>query len=606
MKPRGFMRIELLGAMALIAGSALCAPGVRGAETSSATNRQPRVLVLYSNERLLPAGMAVDEAIRGTLEAELEASAEFYTEFLDVERFPGEAQQERTRRFLSDKYLERPPDVIIAGGSSALNFLIRYRATLFPRVPVVHCGVTPHRLPTSLPDDLIVGTPHAVIMADTLKLALRLQPDTRQVALLGDGDSVHPAPGLLASLATNVSFLRLTNRSIPELRDELSRLPKRTVVFYGTMFRDASGNTFTPRAALEQFSPASRAPIYGYYDTYLGHGIVGGSMITYQTIARTAARTAIRILKGETPQAAVRGAVLVPTPMFDWRELKRWNIDESRLPPGNVLLFRPQTLWENHKWAILSGVALFVLEAGLIAGLILQLRRRQRAEAVARESERTARELSGRLIHTQEEERSRIARDLHDDFNQRLALLSVEIDLLGRKPSGTDSAAKLQQLGEQARELSSDVHRLAYQLHPAKLDQLGLVAAVNGLCRDLSKTSGLKVDFTHDNISRDLPTAVARCGYRVIQESLQNIVRHSGVSAARVELAARHGHLRLAVSDEGQGFDPEATRKAAGLGLLSMRERVRLLQGKLEIHSEPGRGTRVELTIPMQKEETLP
>ena len=588
-----------------IAALALYVPRIHGAESSSVTNRQPRVLMLYSNERLLPANIAVDEAIRATFESELAVPAEFYTEFLDVDRFPGETQQERARDFLNDKYRERPPDVIIAGGSSALNFLIRYRAKLFPLVPLVHCGVTPNGLPESMPDDLMVGTLHAVDMTDTLKLALRLQPDTRRVVILSRPHSNRLEPGDVSSFTNRVEFLWLTNRSIAELHDELSRLPDHTVVLYGTMFRDPAGNAFTPRAALDQFAPASRVPIYGYYDTYLGHGIVGGSMITYQTIGRSAAKTAIRILKGETPQNAVRGTTLVPTPMFDWRQLHRWSISEKRLPLGSVIRFREPTPWQEHKWAILGSVALSLIEAALIAILILQLRRRRRAEAMANESERAARELSGRLIHTQEEERSRIARDLHDDFNQRLALLSVEIDVLGRAASPGDSAARLQQLGQNVRELSSDVHRLAYELHPAKLDQLGLVSAVSSLCRDLSQKSGLKLGFTHGNIPRELPAEVARCSYRVAQESLQNVVRHSGAETAQVELSAQNGHIRLVVSDAGKGFELAASRKAAGLGLLSMRERVRLAGGNLAIRSTPGQGTQVELTIPLPKGNTI-
>lgn len=573
-------------------------------DTSKSSARvQPRVLVLYSNERLLPANIAVDEAIRKTFDSEIEVSAEFYSEFLDVDRFPGENQQERARDFLRDKFSERPPDVIIAAGGSALIFLITHRATLFPRVPVVHCGVEPNEIPQSWPDDLIVGIIHEVDVVATLELALRLQPDTRQVAIVDGLNSGGLTEADVSALASKVGFLWLTNRSIPELREELSRLPNDAIVFYGTMFRDPVGNAFTPRGALDQFGSASRVPIYGYYDTYLGHGIVGGSIVTFQTVGRTAAQTAIRILNGQQPQDAVRGAVHTPTPMFDWQQLQRWNISESKLPTCAEILFRKPTPWEQHKWAILGGTALCVFEAGLIAVLILQLRRRRRAEALARESESAAHELSGRLIHTQEEERSRIARDLHDDFNQRLSLLSVEIDMLARNASATDSA-KLQQLGEHARELSSDVHRLAYQLHPAKLDQLGLVAAMSGLCRDVAKQSGLKVDFIHANVPRNLPAGVGRCVFRVAQESLQNVVRHSGAKEARVELAALNGLVRLLVSDTGKGFDPDAARTSSGLGLLSMRERVRLSRGRIEIHSQPGQGTQVELTIPLPKEQT--
>jgi len=345
------------------------------------------VLVIYSNEPLLPANVDVDEAIRTTFQLELEVPVEFYIEFLDADRFPGASHQDRTRDYLRGRFRERPPDVIIAAGGDALDFLIRYRSTLFPRVPVVHCGVEPKRMPESLPDDLIVGIPQTVDVAETLEIALRLQPDTRQVAIVDGINNAGITPADVSSLATRVQFLWLTNRSVSQLRGELARLPDRTVVFYGTMFRDPAGNAFTPRAALDQFAPASRVPIYGYYDTYLGHGIVGGSIITFHTIGRTAAQIAIRILKGQKPQDAAHGAIHTPTPMFDWRELRRWDISESRLPPGAEILFREPTLWEEHRWAICGVLLITLVETALIILLVVNLVRRRQVEYLLGESE---------------------------------------------------------------------------------------------------------------------------------------------------------------------------------------------------------------------------
>ena len=363
-----------------VAGLALCVPRAHGAESSYTNSRLPRVLVLYSNERLLPANIAADGAIRATFKSQLQAPVEFHTEFLDVDRFPGNAQQERTRDFLRDKYRERPPDVVIAGGTPALNFVIRHRATPFTGVPVVHCGVSAENLPQPMPDDLMVGIPSAIGAMKTLELALRLQPETRRVAVVDGGTRGRFTAAEVASLAAKVEFLWLTNRSIADLRRELSQLPDHTVVFYGTMFRDPAGNAFTPQEALDQFAAASRAPIYGYYDTYLGHGIVGGSMITFETMGRVAAEIAIRILKGQKPQDATRGAGHTPTPMFDWHQLQRWDISESRLPSGAEIRFREPSVWKDHNWTILGGIAPCLLEAALIVASVVQLRRRRQAE----------------------------------------------------------------------------------------------------------------------------------------------------------------------------------------------------------------------------------
>jgi signal transduction histidine kinase len=154
-------------------------------------------------------------------------------------------------------------------------------------------------------------------------------------------------------------------------------------------------------------------------------------------------------------------------------------------------------------------------------------------------------------------------------------------------------------MGAQVKDISSDVHKLAYQLHPAKLDQLGLVAAARSLCRDLARQSGIEIEFATEGVPDGIPPQLALCCYRVLQESLGNIVRHSGARAARVELRVEGSQLLLVVSDSGKGFDVEAAREASGLGLISMNERVRLMNGKFEIRSAPGKGTRVELRLPL-------
>ena len=359
---------------------------------AAASRRPPRVLVLFSDDRLLPANVAGDEAIRATFSAATHGTVEFYSEFLDVDRFPGEAQQDRERDFIRERYRERPPDLVIAGGGPALAFLVKYRATLFTQVPIVHCAVSPAEIPKTLPDDRIVGIPLAAGPAPTMELALRIQPDTRAVVIVGsssiaDRQRAMAPGGEFSQLKKRVNISWLTNQSLTELRQELARLPDHTVVLYRAMVRDSAGNTFTPRDALDKLAPASRVPIYGYYDTYLGHGIVGGSMVTFETIGRRAAQIGLRILAGADPQTAARSDVQHTVPMFDWRQLHRWNINEELLPPDSIVRDREPTTWEQHRVVILLAAGLCGLEAFLIAFLLLQRRRRRRAEASLRDSE---------------------------------------------------------------------------------------------------------------------------------------------------------------------------------------------------------------------------
>jgi PAS domain S-box-containing protein len=351
-----------------------------------------RVLVLYSDERLLPANIIMDEAIRAAFAAGTKNRVEFYSEFLDVARFPGEEQQQRRRDFFRDKYRERPPDLVIAVSGGAWVFLSKHRAELFAGVPIVYCSLAGDAHADQLSDARIVQVTVPDCVAPTLEMMLRLDPDTRQVAVVsGSGPRDRQMADVfrqeMTAFGNRVAFTWLTNLSMEELRGELSRLADHTVVLYLTMFQDAAGKTFTPRQALDTFAPASRAPIYSCYDTYVGHGILGGWMVTFEEIGRKAAQLGIRILAGEDAQAAARSESHQAMPMVDWHQLRRWTISEQRLPLGSIIRFKEATYWEQHYRIIVTALFLCLLEALLIVALLAQLRRRRLAEAALRDSE---------------------------------------------------------------------------------------------------------------------------------------------------------------------------------------------------------------------------
>jgi signal transduction histidine kinase len=258
--------------------------------------------------------------------------------------------------------------------------------------------------------------------------------------------------------------------------------------------------------------------------------------------------------------------------------------------------------WQT--WWFRAGAAMLLVGIGAAAAWQSSRKHVQRAL----EQERTAneiRDLAGRLINAQEDERRRIARELHDDFSQRLALLSVEMDLAAAGKGGNGQAAepRLNEIAARVNELSVDVHRMAYELHPAKLDQLGLATAARSFCREAALQSGLRIDFEAGDVPRDLPPDLALCFYRILQESLQNVVRHSETKEARVRLKTIHDRIQLTVEDAGRGFDVAQRRREGGLGLSSMEERVRLVKGTLTVRSAPGQGTWIEVNarLPARK-----
>jgi signal transduction histidine kinase len=213
-------------------------------------------------------------------------------------------------------------------------------------------------------------------------------------------------------------------------------------------------------------------------------------------------------------------------------------------------------------------------------------------------------DISRKLIDIQEEERRRIARDLHDDISQRLAMLAVEIEQLKQYPPNSADELKdqLTGIGEAVRGVSKGVQSISHQLHPPQLEYLGLVAAMKSFCHEFAERRKVVIDFTSDDIPQPVSHEISLCLFRILQEALHNAVKHSGVRQFRVSLTRSGSQLCLAVSDNGAGFEVESTMKKAGLGLISMRERVRLVHGTITIESKPMAGTTIDVRVPFNSE----
>ena len=215
-------------------------------------------------------------------------------------------------------------------------------------------------------------------------------------------------------------------------------------------------------------------------------------------------------------------------------------------------------------------------------------------------AERELEKLSGRLIHAQEEERSRIARELHDDISQSLGLLAIKIDQLRADPATPSQIGTvLERLKDDTSEVAADVHRLSHQLHSSTLDYVGLVPAVKKLVEDFSNRHGISVAFAGESLSSTPPPDVALCLFRIVQESLNNVAKHSQARSARVRVTGTAEGVHLTIEDDGIGFKLAHLETYAGLGFISMRERLRPLHGSVRVDSTPGRGTRIDVYVPV-------
>ncbi len=576
-------------------------------ELEAAPNQTRRILVLYPVSDSQPGIFLHDQGLRSTLKASNE-HIELYNEYLDSVRFPDGEHQRRLAEFLRDKYAGTKIDLVISPLAPSLDFVLKYRDVFAPRVPIVFSVIEQRELKDRDLGPGIAGVPMKIDLEPTLEQALRLHPRSRRVTVVAgksrfDAYWAAEARKAFHRLENQVELVYLVGLPMKDLLREVAHLPEGSIVYYLQVFEDGVGETFIPAEVVDTLSKAANAPVYGHYRTYLGRGIVGGRLVDFEAEGAKAAKLALRILGGEKPERIISLGTVDDPFTFDWRQLQKWGISEQSLPAGSVVLYKNPGFWELYKWHIVGVISLCVVEALLILGLLMERASRRRAERGLRQSERELRAVTGRLIHAQEEERRRIARELHDDLNQGLALLSIELDLLAQKPPESDALLgdRLHELSGRVKKLSSVVHELSHLLHPSKLEQLGLVASIRSLCKELARDHEMEIQFIDRQLPPSVPADATLCLYRIAQEALQNVLKHSGARTARVELLGSEGAVVLRIRDEGTGFDPSSIAEQAGLGLVSMRERLHMLGGTIVINSRPGEGTRIEVRLPLNR-----
>jgi signal transduction histidine kinase len=568
-------------------------------------DRQKKVLVVYSTRRdtLLPT--IGDREIPKLLTSVLPTHPDYYSEHIDAARFPEEQYREAFREYLRLKYRGVRFDVVVVMHRLAFDLVTSVRDELFPGTPLVFLSQDP----TIQRGANSTGVFAEVDYGRTVDLATALQPDTTQVFVV-TGSSARDqamervARAQFAAAGRPLAFTFLTGLSTEELEQRLATLPAHAIVYYLILYQDARGTNVTPLDYLERLAAISNRPVYSWTDSTIGRGAVGGSLMSLDGQVGAAARLAGRVLRGESADTIPVTPLDLQVDEVDWRQLERWQIDESRVPVGTRVLFREPNMWERDRAYILGVAAVMLVETALIAGLIVQAARRRRAEARAhaaasdlRASYDRIRDLGARLIDAQEAERARIARDLHDDISQQLTLLRIDLDVIaGAHRAGGDALATLSHdVLERTTDLARSVHQLSHRLHPAGLRFIGLVAALSALQRE-THAPDVQIVFSHERVPAHIPQDLMLCLYRIAQEALQNAIKYSGASEITIRLAGSPEGLTLSVADDGVGFDVAAAR--GGLGLISMRERLEPFGGMLHIRSEPGRGACIEAVVP--------
>lgn len=549
-----------------------------------------KVLALSVVRKELPGFLGVDEALQEELERALDGRLDYYARYVDLVRFANATFQASFRPCLGTRSDESRLDLIVASTPEVLAFL-KDNPSLFPGVPIVFSTT---RRATAGPHS--TGIVSDIDFGGTLLAALDLQPRTKRVfAVSGNAPYDRSVLDLFKShvnlFAGRVTFTELTGLSLADLKQRLGRLPSDSIVFYLSVSEDAIGRRFEPFQVLEEVAAASSAPVYSWHESAIGRGVVGGRLHSFANTGREAARVALRILRGEPAESIPVADVDSHSYEFDWRELHRWGLDETHLPPRSVVHFRPPPFVERYRSYAPGGVMIVVAQSLLICGLLVQWAKHRHALQLNRT-------LANRLITSQEEERRRIARELHDDLGQRIALLNMEVDHIIKEVWALPQRAGLQNVSVQAGDIARSLRALSHKLHPTLLETLGLIGSIRVLCDEISQQGHVKVTFTHADVPRGVDPSLSLCLYRVTQEALHNIAKHSRAHEASVKLIHEGNELNLQILDSGVGFDQAAVAHA-GLGLASMRERVGILRGQFVIQTRSGGGTRINVRLPL-------
>jgi len=562
--------------------------------------RPVQVLIINSFSRENSPYEVFAAQFRHDLAQRLQTPVAFFDTSLDGARFDPARDSDAFVEFLRARFGTDPPDLVVPIGPPATRFYGLNRGRLFPGTPMM-LAVPEGRVMRGIelgPRD--AGT---VISLDIPRLfahILQVLPATTTIAVVSGNSPIERfwvsvARQETQALGERVRIEYLNQLSLGDIEKRVAGLPADSAILFVQMYVDGANVSQDHDLALARIRAAAAAPVFGLFGSQLGKGIVGGPLISEAAAASKTAELARAVLTGEGGDKPTLVRLELAAPAYDWRELQRWKIREGNLPDGSTVLLRQPTLWDEHRWAIVTGAAALLLQSTLLVALLVQRSRRRRAE-------NEAQRLSGRILTAHEDERRKLARELHDDLTPRLARLAIDAARLQPVTAGPDSGGGAA-MHEELSRLSQDVHGLAYRLHPTVLEDLGLGDALRSECERVSKGQGLSVDWHIDTLPAGIAPAVTVCLFRVAQEALRNIVRHAGAQSASVTLRPKEGGLQLLVTDDGVGFEPKAGH-SAGLGVASMRERVREVGGKFSICSEPGAGTTVQAWAPLtaQKE----
>ena len=620
-------KIRHLGCWAIYAFCTIVCLIVTGGVYAADAERPKRVLLVHSFGSSAPPFTIHSTAFETTLTQEMGKGVDLDQVSLDMARYAQPDMEEVFAEFLLKRLAKWQPDLVVPIGSPAGRFVAKFRDRLFPGTPVIYTGMDRR----TVPPDMI--TKNATFVGDDFKLAglvediLQLTPDTTNIEVILGATPLERYWTIefrraFEPFTNRVSFNFLNDLSFEQMLERLSKLPPRSFILLGLFLRDASGVTHNEDEALQRLHAVANAPINGLYQNQLGLGIVGGRLYQGELQGVESARIAIRVLRGEPISSFPPMFVSTQRPRYDWRELQRWNISESRLPPDSVIEFRQPAVWERYRWHILAALFIFVLQAVMIAGLFVQRTRRRLAEIELQRNRDALAHVA--RVATVGELTTSVAHELNQPLGAILSNAEAAEMFLTAEPPALDEVRDiLADIRKDDQRASEVIRRMRSLLRKQELapKSIEINEAVDEVLRLLAiDASARKVTIKFERTA-DLPRVW--CDPVHFQQVVLNLVLNGmeamvGLPEEKRQVVVHtgpgdNGTVKVAVTDSGHGipverlpklFEPFFTTKKEGMGMgLSIaRTIVEAHHGKIWVENNSEIGATFYFTVPVSKE----
>jgi len=608
------------------------------AEDTKSAMRQ--VVILSSSDAGLPAFIAVDQALQATVRELSSEPVGIFVETLDFYRFGSAEVEEKLEALLEARYQDLRVDVLVAYGSDALKFAQRYREDIWPGAAIVFNSVSKEALVGMELGQRTAGVSFEHAFGGTIDLALTLRPSTKRITVVA-GTAARDRMMLSKTKASLQPYLKmidveyLVGLTLDETVARLQALPPDAIVLYLTVFRDASVVPLVPQEVLKRVAAESPVPVFGVFETYLGHGITAGVIASYAAQGRRAGEIIIRILEGEDPAAIGIDTRVASTCMADWRQLDFWGIKESLLPPGCELLFKEESVWDLYHWQILATLAVVLVQTTLIILLVFNHRNLSRAQtdlqaehALRTETEYTTAQLQRRLTRfSRERNLGAMATTLAHEISQPLIAIQNYAQAAARRFQGDiddrpriiELLGKIQGQAERAgtitRRVRSLVNRSELQLLPSSISTL--IEEVIPMVQAECDAVGCRIEYRP---ARDImPVLVDPLQIQLVLVNLLSNARHSisasGISAGVISIDVEilnDDVVQVSVADEGSGIAPERVqyifehmysdkKTGTGMGLAICHDIIGLHGGRIWYEPNPAGGAIMRFTLRADK-----